>query len=75
MIIAICDGTAETIYATAPTEDEAKATLWELVHQFLYKSNAVETAYYSATELDNYFGCVVIDTEKNPSGSLRGGNN
>ena len=72
MIFAICEGIANTIYATGTTEEETKAKLWDLVHQFLYHANAVETAYYSPAELEDYFGCVVINTEENPAGFLRG---
>lgn len=71
MFIAICDGTAREIYATAQTEDEAKVILWGLVSDFLKRAQA-PTAEMTNEELENYFGCTMINTTEKPFGFIRG---
>ena len=71
MFIAICDGTAHEIYATAETEKEAKLNLWGLVSDFLKNAQA-PTAGMNFEKLENYFGCIVINTTEKPFGFLRG---
>ena len=70
--IALCDNLAYSIYETGTTENEAKTTLWALVHNYLVNRQAPETSEMSAAELEEFFGCIVIDTKKSPSGFLRG---
>ena len=71
MFIAICDGTAREMYATAQTEEEAKAILWGLVSDFLKQAQA-PTAEMNAEELEDYFGCTIINTTEKPFGFIRG---
>jgi hypothetical protein len=71
MFIAICDGTAQEIYATAQTEEETKTILWGLVSDFLKKAEA-PTAEMNREELENYFGCTIINTTEKPFGFVRG---
>jgi len=71
MFIAICDGTAHEIYATAQTEEEAKSILWGLVSDFLKNAQA-PTAEMNHEELEAFFGVIVIDTTKKPFGFVRG---
>jgi len=71
MFIAICDGTAREMYATAQTEEEAKSILWGLVSDFLKKAQA-PTAEMTNEELEEYFGCTIIDTTEKPFGFIRG---
>lgn len=71
MFIAICDGTAHEIYATAETEEEAKAILWELVSDFLKNAQA-PTAEKTIEELEDFFGCTIINTTEKPFGFIRG---
>lgn len=71
MFIAICDGTAREIYATAQTEEEAKSILWGLVSDFLKHAQA-STADMSHEELEEYFGYIMIDTTEKPFGFIRG---
>lgn len=72
MFLAICDGTAYEIYATAQTEDEAKSILWGLVSNYLKKAQAPQTSEMNAEELENYFGCTIINTSEKPFGFLKG---
>jgi hypothetical protein len=72
MFIAICDGTAHEIYATAETEEEAKSILWGLVSDFLKNAQAPQTQEMNSEELENYFGCIVINTTEKPFGFLNG---
>ena len=71
MFIAICDGTAREMYATAQTEEEAKSILWGLVSDFLKQAQA-PTAEMSHEELKDYFGCIIINTTEKPFGFIRG---
>jgi len=71
MFIAICDGTAQEIYATAQTEEEAKSILWGLVSDFLQKAEA-PTAEMNNEELEDFFGFIMIDTTEKPFGFIRG---
>lgn len=71
MFIAICDGTAREIYATAQTEEEAKSILWGLVSNFLKQAQA-PTAEMTNEELENYFGCTMINTTEKPFGFIKG---
>jgi hypothetical protein len=71
MFIAICDGTAHEIYATAQTEEEAKSILWGLVSDFLKNAQA-PTAGMNFEKLEDYFGCIVINTTEKPFGFVRG---
>ena len=71
MFIAICEGTAREIYATAQTEGEAKAILWGLVSDFLKHAQA-PTAEKTSEELEDYFGCTIIDTTEKPFGFING---
>ena len=71
MFIAICDGTAREMYATAQTEEEAKSILWGLVSDFLKNAQA-PTAGMNFEKLENYFGCIVINTTEKPFGFIRG---
>jgi hypothetical protein len=70
MFIAICDGTAQEVYATAQTEEEAKSILWGLVSDFLKKAQAPKEM--TNEELENYFGCTIINTTEKPFGFIRG---
>jgi hypothetical protein len=71
MFIAICDGTAHEIYATAQTEEEAKSILWGLVSDFLKNAQA-PTAEMNHEELEEYFGFIMINTIEKPFGFIRG---
>jgi hypothetical protein len=70
--LAICDGLADSIYATGGTEDEADTILWELVHNYLVSRQAPETSEMSAAELQDFFGSIVINIKEQPSGFMRG---
>ena len=71
MFIAICDGTADSIYACAECEDDAKFLLWARVKAYLTAKKAPETQNYSYDRLEEYFGCVVLKVENNAGGFLR----
>jgi hypothetical protein len=71
MFIAICDGTAHEIYATAQTEEEAKSILWGLVSDFLKNAQA-PTAEMNHEELEEFFGFIMINTIEKPFGFIRG---
>jgi hypothetical protein len=71
MFIAICDGTAQEIYATGKTEEEAKLILWGLVSSFLKRAQA-PTADMNDKQLEDYFGCTVINTTEKPFGFIKG---
>jgi hypothetical protein len=71
MFVAICDGTAQEMYATGKTEEEAKLILWGLVSSFLKKAQA-PTAQMNDKELEDYFGCTIINTTEKPFGFIRG---
>lgn len=71
MFIAICDGTAQEMYATAQTEEEAKSILCGLVSSFLKRAQA-PTAEMNHEELEEFFGFIIIDTTKKPFGFIRG---
>jgi hypothetical protein len=71
MFIAICDGIAQEVYATAQTEEETKSILWGLVSDFLKKAQAL-TAEMTNEELEDYFGCTIINTTEKPFGFIRG---
>ncbi len=45
--VAICEGTRYPIWAAGESEEEAKADLWERVHNFLVNANAPETSEMS----------------------------
>lgn len=62
--LAICDGLADSVWATGENESEARASLWERVSQYLKDKQAPFTAEMSAEELDDYFGAVVLDLSK-----------
>lgn len=64
MFVAICLGTFDSIWAAGDTEQEARAHLWEKVHEYLVDRQAPHTSELSAEELENYFGAWVIDTSK-----------
>lgn len=70
--IALCDNLADSIYATGTTEEEAKANLWFLVHNYLVSRQAPVTSEMNATELEEFFGSIIINTKEQPSGFLRG---
>ena len=59
--VAICEGTRYPIWAAGESEDEAKANLWERVHNFLVSANAPETSEMSPQELEDFFGVVILD--------------
>jgi hypothetical protein len=67
MIIAICENIRYEIYATGESEEEAKAILWSLVSDYLKGS----WQDMNHKELEDHFGCVLIDTEKKPHGFLK----
>ena len=69
MILAICDGTRYEIYATGKTEEEAKSILWGLVRDYL---KGRDWADMDHKELEEYFGCVIINLEEKPHGFLKG---
>jgi len=71
MFIAICDGTDYEIFATAETEEEAKSILWGLVSDFLKRAQA-STAEMNSEELEEYFGCTIINTTEKPFGFIKG---
>jgi hypothetical protein len=71
MFIAICTETAQEIYATAETEEEAKLNLWGLVSNFLKNAQA-PTAEMNFEKLEDYFGCIVINTTEKPFGFING---
>ena len=71
MFIAICDGTADAIYACAECENDAKFLLWARVKAYLRDRNALETQNYSYDRLEEFFGCVVVKVENNAGGFLR----
>lgn len=62
--IAICENLADTVWASGKSELEACASLWERVSQYLKDRQAPHTAEMNAEELNEYFGCVVIDLSK-----------
>jgi hypothetical protein len=62
--VAICEGTRYPIWAAGESEEEAKADLWERVHNFLVNANAPETSEMSSQELEDFFGVVILDLSK-----------
>ena len=62
--VALCTNTVEYIWASGDTIEEAKALLWEKVHEFLVDRQAPETMYFDAERLEEYFGCWVINTSR-----------
>ena len=71
MFIAICDGTADAVYACSEREDDAKFLLWTRVKAYLKDRNAPETQDYTLERLEEFFGCVVVKVENNAVGFLR----
>lgn len=63
--IAICEGTADSIWASGETEQQAKSRLWVRVHNYLVLRKAPETSTYNREKLEDYFGCVVLDLSEN----------
>lgn len=61
--VAICDGLADSIWATGESEGEACALLWEAVSQYL-KDRQAPTSNMTAEQLEKYFGAVIIDLSK-----------
>jgi hypothetical protein len=72
MFFALCDGIADSIYATGATEEEASAELWRLVKAYLVNRQAPHTSEMTPEELSEYFGSVVWDLTACPYGFLRG---
>jgi hypothetical protein len=62
--VAICEGTRYPIWAAGESEEEAKADLWERVHNFLVNANAPVTSEMSSQELEDFFGVVILDLSK-----------
>jgi hypothetical protein len=62
--VAICEGTRYPIWAAGESEEEAKADLWERVHNFLVNANAPQTSEMSSQELEDFFGVVILDLSK-----------
>jgi len=59
--VAVCENLNDTLWAAGDTPEKAKALLWQKAHEYLVKREAPETADYSAQELEDYFGVVVLD--------------
>lgn len=68
--VAICDGTADTIFGYGKTEEEATTNLWSFVHDYLVKADAPETQDYAHKELEDYFGHSVFKLSA-PAGFTR----
>jgi predicted RNase H-like HicB family nuclease len=64
MFVAVCLRTFNEIWAAGDTEEEARAHLWEKVHEYLVDRQAPETSEMSANELEEFFGCWVLDTKE-----------
>lgn len=62
--VAICEETYYPIWAAGNTEEEAKANLWQRVSSFLKRAKAPETSEMSASELEEFFGCWILDTKE-----------
>jgi len=59
--VAVCEDLNDILWAAGDTEKQAKALLWDKVHEYLVKREAPETADYTARQLEDHFGVVVID--------------
>jgi len=71
MYIAICDGTADSIYSFGKTKEFAKELLWIRVKTYLQHRNAPETQDYTLEQLDEYFGSGVVKVKEGETGFLR----
>ena len=72
MILAICDGTSDEIYAFGKTEERAKELLWIRVSAYLKHRGAPITSEYNAEELEEFFGVVIVKVKNDETGFLRG---
>jgi hypothetical protein len=64
MFFVLCEGTSDEIYAIDETEKGAKALLWAKVHEYLEDRGAPITSEMTNAELENFFGCVVIEIKR-----------
>jgi len=71
MILAICDGVADPIYAFGKTEERAKELLWLRVSAYLKHRGAPITSEYNSKQLEEEFGYLVIKVKNDETGFLR----